>query len=378
MRIETWVSQKNSSNTALAVAGTFTGSWEDTTGFQSVIVAAKSDQDGTLYVDFSPDGVNLDSTLTFEVNGNINEVHRLTCTRKYYRVRYLNDGVAQTYMRLQCTLGHHAMLTSPLNQAVQPDADATTVRSINTELALAAGLFTGFSIVNKFGRNPDIDQGTLPEDICGAGGVYVGFPTGAAELVRVVSSSANDAAAGSGARTIIITGLDANYNVQNETITLNGTTPVASVNTFSRVHTARISTSGSSNAAFNAGTITISHNTTTANVFAVMQIGYNQTQESAYTIPAGYTGYLTRIHGGIRGATAASADISIWVRNFGESPRLRRPTSVNQGGELDDNILGGLILPEKADIVMRCTSVSATNNSDVVVGYDMYLVKNAV
>lgn len=378
MRLETIVDVFNSTSTPLGVGGTFTGQWSDTRGFGGITVGLKADANGKLYVDFSPDGVHVDSTITFDVDAGIRETHRLTVSNKFYRVRVENDGSPQTYMRLQSMLGWPAALSSPLNQSVQLDADAQTVRTVDPEIALARGLFTGISVVNKFGRIPSINSGTgLSVDCWGGASTYTGFPA-SAQLAQVLSSDANDTAAGSGARTIVITGLDADYNIINETITLSGTTPVNSTQQFLRVHTARIATSGgaTANANFNAGTITVRQATTTTNVFLSMQPGFNQTQCSAYTVPAGYTGYVKRLHGTVRGSTTtAHVDFTLWVRLFGSSPRLRRPSAVNFGGELDDNIYGGLSMPEKTDIIARVTSVSA-NNTDVSIGYDIVLVQN--
>jgi len=78
--------------------------------------------------------------------------------------------------------------------------------------------------------------------------------------VAVLSSSVLDTSAGTGARTINVMGLDANYVLQSEIVTLNGVTPVNTVNTFIRVHSASIQTAGSGGV--NAGTITVRQTTT--------------------------------------------------------------------------------------------------------------------
>jgi hypothetical protein len=59
------------------------------------------------------------------------------------------------------------------------------------DLLIAAGLIRGLEHVNKFGRNPDIDTATDPEDIWDAGGLWV--PPTAARVHNIASSSANDA-----------------------------------------------------------------------------------------------------------------------------------------------------------------------------------------
>lgn len=58
-------------------------------------------------------------------------------------------------------------------------------------LRLARGEIPGYSFINKFGENPDIDTGSGFEDIWDAGGTYV--PPTQARLHDVASTSANDA-----------------------------------------------------------------------------------------------------------------------------------------------------------------------------------------
>lgn len=371
----------NSSSAALNAGATFTGIAHLAITYSSIILAVLTDKDGIMYADFSTDGLNWDSSIPFNVAANINEVHRVTATRKFFRVRFTNTSAAnQTFMRLQCLGGAQPQLTSTLNTVVQQDADALIVRAIDSEIDIASGKYTGYSIVNKAGYNPDIDIATVPEDIWEAGGVYTGFPQNAGETITVVSSSANDTAAGTGARTMRITGLDANYDVQTEDFILNGTTPVTGVKIFSRVHTANVLTSGSSNTAFNAGTISVYHTTTTANVFLSMRVGSNQTNCSAYTIPAGYTGYVKQIFckvGAASTATTSAIDYSIWTQSAlkTNSPRLRRPSTTYWSDGVPDNIYGGLVFTEKTDIILRVTAC-VVNNTPVNGGYDILLVKN--
>ena len=70
--------------------------------------------------------------------------------------------------------------------------------SINHKLGLvdsfdiSRGLVPGISELSKFGRNSEIDTATDPEDIWNGGGLYTGFPDGAAETIDVFSSSILD------------------------------------------------------------------------------------------------------------------------------------------------------------------------------------------
>lgn len=374
------VSSNNSSIAILTSGSTFTGTADDVYRYNSAVTSVKTDRDGILYMEFSMDGQNWDSSLDFNIVAGINEVHRLTITKRYFRCRFTNtSGSNQSYFRLQTLYGGQQAITSALNSSVQQDADATTSRTIDSELTIAAGLFSGYSIVNKFGYNPDVDTATVPEDIWEGGGVYTGFPVTSGETITVVSTSVNDTAAGTGARTIRISGLDANYNEQTEDFTLNGLTNVDGIKTFTRVHTMTVLTSGSSNTAFNAGTISAFHTVTTANVFINMRVGVNQSNCSAYTIPAGYTGYLRHIHSALNAGSASTSavDLSIWTQSAlkTNSPRLRRPNTVYFGVEMSDNIYGGISFSEKTDLMLRATTCTQ-NNTGVSAGYDLLLVKN--
>ena len=74
-----------------------------------------------------------------------------------------------------------------------------------------------------------------------------------ADRVEVASASTADTAAGTGARTIKVYGLDKDYNPQIETIVMNGQTPVVGTLNFIRVFAAYVATAGTGTV--NAGNI---------------------------------------------------------------------------------------------------------------------------
>ena len=228
---------------------------------------------------------------------------------------------------------------------------------------------TGAFVVNKFGRNNDVDTSTTPEDVWGGGGVYTGFPTGAAENVQVFSSSASDTG------TINVLGLDENYNRVSRSVAMTGTTPVTIPGgTMIRIHSCSYDAGPGST--FNVGVITVRHATTTANVFNVIPIGRSQSADAAYTIPAGHRGLLINCAFSILGATVATADGSFWIREFNKSPRLRRPFTAGHDAPAYDVIFGGIVLDEKTDIIARVITTSV-NNIDVTMKYDLLVVPNA-
>ena len=160
---------------------------------------------------------------------------------------------------------------------------------IDFYLAVAKGDFTGYSNISKFGRNPNVKSADY-ETLWDGSNLYP-WPT-AAETLNVVSSGANDTSAGTGARTVEIEGLDSNWDVLTETVSMNGTTNVTTTNSFLRVYRVRVVTAGSTGV--NEGTITCT-NTTSSNVIGQISLGssgFGQSLMALYTVPAGKTAYL--------------------------------------------------------------------------------------
>ena len=279
-------SDANSSTSALDNGNTFTGQWEVCEGWSSVIVAVKTDQNGIFYVDFSPDGTNVDSTLTKYYNtGDIEPPHRFTVTRKYYRVRFANDsGSNQTFLRLQTTLKAGAEnLNVPLDQTLARDYDSLSVRPSDYHDEIALGLRQGSTLWNKFGYNADVDIGT--EVIAAFGGTFTPLTT--ASTLTVVSSSAADDVGGTGATAIVVYGVDANRKSQIEVVVMDGATPVVTASTWLGVNRAAIYTAGSG--LVNAGTITITA-TTGGATQANMPAGQGTTQQCIFFTQADHQG----------------------------------------------------------------------------------------
>lgn len=257
---------------------------------------------------------------------------------------------------------------TPLNQQFPEDTTATTTRAITEERLIAEGFYNGRYIVAKFGRNPDIDTGSVPEDVHFLGGTYTGFPTGAAEELQIVSTNAGD----TGTVTFAYLASFTATAWQNATVTLNGTTPVNTGITAVRCHTANYN--AGSGTSFNLGDITIRHRTTTSNVFVVIPTGRSQSNNSAYTIPFGSRGFIKRFVVRENSGTASTfVEGALWLREFNKSPRLRRAFAASTSAPFEEVIYGGIELPALTDIHVRILSASA-NNLSVVAGYDIIVV----
>lgn len=360
----------NSSTSVLESSATYTGTAEQMAGnswldrlwlwgreSDSVLVAVLTDQDGTLYMEQSPDGVNWDSSLSYDVYANVNEVHRLTVTRQYYRTRFTNTSSStQTFFRLQTMTGDSVGLEAPHNLVVSQDADTRLTRSFDTEIDIAQGKFANQFLVSKYGFNPDVDAA---EDIWFSGGDYTGFPVSTLEAVEVLSASANDTSAGTGCRTVYLEGLDGSYNFQSETVTMNGTTPVDTANTYRRVNRAYCVTAGSGTT--NAGNITMRHTTTVANVFGVLEAGTGRTQLGLYTVPDNHKCYLKRVSVDMFDTTTNNGLVRIWMRPNGGAVQLTRTFGMSTAAATNVPYYGAIEFTERTDIKFRVIEIDNAN-----------------
>ena len=170
---------------------------------------------------------------------------------------------------------------------------------------VAEGKLTGHSEFERFGYNADID--ITEEDIWTTGGTYV-FPTTAQQL-EIVSSSASDASGGTGIRTVTLYYLDSTYTAKTEDITLNGTNVVTtSAANLLRVNALKAKTTGTGKAA--AGIISI-RNLTDTPVYSAIAVGQTRSRNSIYTVPLGYTLFVSSVTVGCSATTQTGAYVTL-------------------------------------------------------------------
>lgn len=241
-------------------------------------------------------------------------------------------------------------------------------------LNIQRGLIPGLSVIHKFGNNPDIDSGSGFETLWNGGGEYTGFNATVAETVEVLSSSADDAAAGTGARTIELRGLGPGFVEQTETVVLNGVTPVDSAGTFLRMDRAVILTAGSGGE--NVGEITVRQKTTQANVFAVMPATTNRTLIAAYTIPAGKVGYILSGFASLSKKQSATCVVRARFRMPGGVFQVVEIFAINSTGTsyvYRDFHTPLIRLPAGTDFFIEADS--DTNDTGVSGGFELVLVE---
>jgi len=106
MRIESVASVSNSTTSLLANGATFPGSSEDMSGLLAAFVTVIASGSGTLYMEFSQDGINWDYSEEFTLVAATLETHQIQVKGRYYRTRLTNNsGADYTYLRLQTMLG---------------------------------------------------------------------------------------------------------------------------------------------------------------------------------------------------------------------------------------------------------------------------------
>lgn len=248
-----------------------------------------------------------------------------------------------------------------------------TVAGLNL---VSRGQVPGQKIVNRYGRNFDVDAA---EDIWPGGGDYPGFPA-TADQFEIFSSSAADTAAGTGARTVRFYYLDANLNAFDASdnflfadVTLNGVTPVPTGITGKRIWGVFVLTAGSGQT--NAGTIIMRHIATPTTIFCNFPAGFSRCMSSVFTVPLGWSAWMMDYGASMQDNTTNQSVIAIKSISGGVV-MISRPFAIAApGSAIDLSPAGGIAFGPLTDIVMRSLSVQSANG-DVSADYSLLLVKN--
>jgi hypothetical protein len=148
------------------------------------------------------------------------------------------------------------------------------------DLQVARGQILGHSVVSLFGYQSSVTSTSIP--IWENATTYT-YITSASTLTMVSTSISDDTSA-----KILISGLDSSFNPITETLALNGTTGVTTVNSYFRINSLLMVSPGTGQTT-NVGTITLKQS---SNIVAQINIGISKSQSTIYTVPAGYTFYL--------------------------------------------------------------------------------------
>jgi hypothetical protein len=237
--------------------------------------------------------------------------------------------------------------------------------------APAAGRVAGHTRVFAYGRNTSPAAG---EDVWEGNAVYP-FQT-AATAMEILSSSASDAAAGTGTRTVLVSGLDLNFNPISETVTMNGTSVVALVNSYLRINNVTQTSAGSNQV--NVGTITLRVHSAGATQ-AIMAIGYGYSKLGLYTIPNGFSLLVTDLLLETGGTGTASNCVFGFKRYFPNagSPYYYITNEYVASPQLpvQRTVTAGVLIPQTVSLVMTITGVTGTPPA-VYAGFEGILIDN--
>ena len=231
----------------------------------------------------------------------------------------------------------------------------SNVYNLPLGLSIQKGLVQNYTGVNKFGLNTAV--GSSFETVWDGNNTYT-YPSSAGTATATSSDTASD-----NTGTVEIQGLDSNYDLATETLTIGGS---AGSTSFIRVFRAVLKTANTGTS--NVGTITITVSSTTV---AQIRAGYGQTLMCIYTVPRKHNAYLIQLDVGsskdleneIRFITKEISNGNVWrTKGF----------ITTRGGFIEKNFAVPAIIQPKTDIEMRAKS-SAT--SSISSGFELILEK---
>lgn len=248
---------------------------------------------------------------------------------------------------------------------------------------VARGQVAGMTPANPWGRAPSGVQTSATDiwdraDSTPTQQIWLA-PT-AARVHAIVSSDANDdgSPAGTGARTVTLYGLKTWTSAESsEVVTLNGTTPVNTANSYVIIHKMVVTTFGSGGP--NVGTITATA-ATDATVTAAILPGIGQTRMAILGVPSTQSAYIGRIHGSVITDSSLNVAFSLVAGtdpvNF---PTVFRTidtfgTVVSGSSNNPENPKTPIVIP--GPCILKLQGIASPADTDATGGFDVVLVNN--
>ena len=365
----------NSSIAPLGIGETFTGTGE-LNGFSQVGVTLKTDAKGTLFFDFSPDGTNWDSTYPvggFIIDAGITEFHTAVKLGRYFRVRLVNDGTAQTYLRLNTYYGENFVpSTAPLNQSLGIDQDATVSRPNDFTDEVVLGRRAGVTHFAKFGYRSGLTANLGEQTIWSSTGNFV--PMTSAETFTITYTQATDGLGTTGALALYIQYIDADGLDAIAVHTLSNTG--SDVTSFTGLGINRVAVSLVGTATFNTNAISLAA-TTAATIQAGVPATLSVTQQAIYHADsnsdaiAKYLWFnINKISGG--GSPRVTVKGYVYNRQFGIRFEVFRET-------IDTGVENTVSINEPVGFKLSPTDIlyftADTNTNDTAVGVRFSLLE---
>jgi hypothetical protein len=188
------------------------------------------------------------------------------------------------------------------------------------------------------------------------------FQTSAVAL-ELVSDSASDADAGTGARLVAVTGLDTNYVEVTQLVVPDGVTPVAIPGTFRHVNMVTVLDSGSNFTNVGALTVrTVAGSVLQSFVSATASIP-GSSHQALYTVPAGKQFIIHNFFssGAVITNAAAGARLLPFVRFSGGTFFYGLPQHLTSNAPTMITLPVPFVIPEKTSIGVNIDLVSTAN-----------------
>lgn len=236
---------------------------------------------------------------------------------------------------------------------------ATKFYLTDERINVARGLVVNTTWLHRLGYIPTMPNNA--ETVIMSGGITTGrytFPA-AASVMNVYSTSASD----NSTKSILVSGLNANYEPISETVVLNGTANVTTTNQYLRIQ--RLSTAGANAIT---GNVVISN----ATVLAHLRSGDGQSLQSVYTVPKGQTGYLSQISASV--PKGGDAVFRLYSKSVSSSFSLVRHIFALNEQSYQYDFPYPTLLPEKTDIEM--TVLSSTGSASATATFDILIVNS--
>lgn len=217
--------------------------------------------------------------------------------------------------------------------------------------------------VTLCGYNQDSDAGAF-EDVWNWSLDWVA-PT-SAQRAKISSLDNSDAAAGAGARTVLVQGLDASWDEASETVSLNGGTSVYTTTKYIRLQKMTVASTGSLRSQKGAIIAYANTDNTAQTLIGPATAPFdNIGRRAIYSIPAGKVGLIRSIAGWPDKGSAAHADFRVDVRDTTSGncwQKLMVISSKATTGKAAIEFDPPLMVTEKSDIRIQVQS-SANNQT---------------
>ncbi len=256
-------------NTPLGISGSFTTDFFLIDGFSNIKVIVNTNVNGILFIEHSTDEINIDYTRELDITTYNGFYDVSKVISKYVRLRYVNGLIAQSTFRIQLILTSIASENS--NSVLDNIRDQKKID----------GIVNGF--IPK-SLNKEL------EDIWEEGGDYNFLTT--ASTLEIVSNDNDDDIAGIGAQSVILYGLDTNWDEIEEVVDLVGNgTSVPTTQLFIRLNRAEVQQVGTPHGN-NEDNLEIE---ASGVVIGVIVEGEGITKNGVYSVPNNFKMFITKL-----------------------------------------------------------------------------------